>query len=253
MTTAPLTCLIVDDNEMNRLTLEHFVELSENLRLVGSFESAIPALDYLRQHPGTDLLLLDIEMPLLSGLELARLLPRPLPEVLFVTSHAEFAVEAYEAHATDYLLKPVELPRFLQAVQRAETRRRAALLVRSAAPPAEAPAVLLPAESALPATALFIKTNGRLLRIDFDEVYYIEALSTHSVLVTAEKKHIVYATLKSLAERLPFAHFRRVHRSYIVNTQLIDCIENHTLLMGPFQVPVSKSYQDELYELLPNL
>ena len=245
----PLTCLIVDDNEMNRLTLEHFVELSGNLRLVGSFESAIAALDYLRAHPDTDVLLLDIEMPLLSGLELARLLPRPLPEVLFITSHPEFAVQAYDLRAADYLLKPLELPRFLQAVQRAEVRRRATLLGQAAAP--EAPAGPLPAEAE--ATALFIKTGGRLLRLNFGDVYYIEALSTHAVLVTATHKHTVYATLKSLAERLPLAHFRRVHRSYIVNTQLIDCIDNHTLLMGPFTVPVSKSYQEALYAQLSGL
>ena len=241
--TSPLSCVIIDDNEMNRLTLEHFVELTDSLALMASLGSGLAGLKYLKDHPPVDLLLLDIEMPHLSGLDLLRILPVPLPEIILVTTHPEFAVEAFELRVADYLVKPVEYARFLLAVSRATARRPASV-------PA-APVAL--AEPAGDDQFLFVKVNGKLLRIDFAEVFYIEALSTYSVVVTATQKHIVYATLKSIEERLPFAHFQRVHRSYIVNTKRIEAVEDHLLRMGPYEVPVGKSYQEGFYQRLRNL
>lgn len=121
----PLTCVIIDDNELNRLTLEHFVELTDSLTLVASLGGGIAGLKYLRDNPPVDLLLLDIEMPHLSGLDLVRVLPQPLPEVVLVTAHREFAVEAFDLRVADYLVKPVEYGRFLLAVSRATARRPA--------------------------------------------------------------------------------------------------------------------------------
>ncbi len=240
----PLTCIVVDDNEMNRLTLEHLIELTEGLVLVASLGDAMGALDFLRRHPPVDLLLLDIEMPHLSGLELARILPPPPPEIILVTSHRDFAVEAFALHAADYLVKPVEPARFQQAVRRAAARR--------AAPTPPAATAELPAPNEHD-QHLFVKVNNKLVRLDFGDVLFIEALSTYSVLVTATQRHIVYATLKALGERLPFEHFQRVHRSYIVNTQRIDSVEDHLLHLGPYEVPIGKSYQDAFYRSLRNL
>ncbi|RZK30810.1 MAG: LytTR family transcriptional regulator, partial [Hymenobacter sp.] len=101
--------------------------------------------------------------------------------------------------------------------------------------------------------SLFVKVNNRLMRLNFDEVLYIEAMSTYSVLVTAKQKFIVHYTLKSIAERLPFAHFRRVHRSYIINTKLIDSIEDNILTLAGYEVPLAKSYQEELLQSLRSL
>ncbi|OGX91107.1 LytR/AlgR family response regulator transcription factor [Hymenobacter coccineus] len=240
--TVPLTCVVVDDNEMNRLTLEHLIELTDGLKLVASLGDSVGALDFLRNNPPVDLLLLDIEMPYLSGLELARILPRPQPEIILVTSHRDFAVEAFALNAADYLVKPVEPNRFQQAVRRAAARRTA--------PPA-ATAELPPPDDH--DQHLFVKVNNKLVRLDFSDVLFIEALSTYSVLVTATQRHIVYATLKALGERLPFGHFQRVHRSYIVNTQRIESVEDHLLHLGPYEVPVGKSYQDAFYRSLRNL
>ena len=113
----PLRCVIAEDNEMNRLTLAHLVDLTPGLVLVASFADGLATLAYLQSHPPVDLLLLDIEMPHLTGLELIRVLPQPLPAIVLVTSHTNFAVQAFELPVTDFLVKPVEYPRFLQAVQ----------------------------------------------------------------------------------------------------------------------------------------
>jgi two-component system, LytTR family, response regulator len=241
----PLRCVIAEDNEMNRLTLAHLVDLTPGLTLIASFADGLATLAYLQSHPPVDLLLLDIEMPHLMGLDLIRVLPRPLPAIVLVTSHQHFAVEAFQLPVADYLVKPVDYPRFLQAVQRVHERR--------ARPPAEE---LPEATAELPAPGssdLFVKVNGRLMRLNFDDVLYIEAMSTYSVLVTATHKHIIYATLKSIEERMPFAHFMRVHRSYIVNTRRIDSVEDHTLLLGPYFVPVGKSFEAELLGRLNTL
>jgi two-component system, LytTR family, response regulator len=241
MAPASFACVIVDDNEINRLTLEHMVELTPELTLAASLPGSLEALEYFRQGGKADLLLLDIEMPHLSGLELARLLPQPAPEVIMVTTHRDFAVDAFEVQAADYLVKPVDLSRFTQAIHRVLDRRK------QRTPP---PAVV---RSDTQEKELFVKVGTRMIRLDFDEVLFIEAMSTYSILVTATQKHIVYMTLKALTDRLPFAHFVRVHRSYIVNTQRINAIEDNMLQLGKYEVPVGKSYQEDFYRQLRGL
>nr|GFB97774.1 hypothetical protein [Tanacetum cinerariifolium] len=146
-----------------------------------------------------------------------------------------FAVAAFELQVTDYLVKPVEFGRFSQAVARV-----------MAACPAPAP---VPASRVTPkpkATAdLFVKVGTRTIKVDFNDVLYIEALSTYSVLVTSSHKHIVYLTLKNIAERLPFDNFLRVHRSYIVNMQRIEAVEDYMLKLGPYEVPVGPNDFDD--------
>ncbi|MET4108908.1 LytTR family DNA-binding domain-containing protein [Hymenobacter sp. UYP22] len=238
---AALTCVIVDDNEINRLTLEHMVELTPDLTLVASLAGSLEALQYFRQGGQADLLLLDIEMPHLTGLELARLLPQPAPTVIMVTTHRDFAVDAFELQVLDYLVKPVDLPRFTQAITKVINRRQLQLAATS------------PAPTEVQSSELFIKVGTKMLRLNFDEVLFIEALSTYSILVTSTQKHIVYLTLKALADRLPFAHFVRAHRSYIVNTQRIDAIEDNMLQLGKYEVPIGKSYQEEFYRQIRGL
>jgi two-component system LytT family response regulator len=238
-TATPLTCVIVDDNEINRLTLEHLVDLTPELTLVASLPGGVEALHFFRQGGQCDLLLLDVEMPNLTGLELAKMLPAPAPAVVLVTTHRTFAVAAFELQVTDYLVKPVEFGRFSQAI--------AKVLAARPAPPQRVPPK--PQTSA----DLFVKVGTRTIKVDFNDVLYIEALSTYSVLVTSAHKHIVYLTLKNLAERLPFDNFLRVHRSYIVNMQRIEAIEDYMLKIGQYEVPVGKSYQEEFLRNLQSL
>lgn len=240
--TTRLTCIIVDDNEINRLTLEHLIDLTPELKLVASLSGALEALSFFRAGGRCDLVLLDVEMPTLTGLELAKLLPKPTPALVLVTTHHNFAVAAFEMQAVDYLVKPVELARFSQAIAKVLALRPAAVPRPGARP-----------KVAASASEMFVKVGTKTIKINFDEVLYIEALSTYSVLVTPAHKHIVYLTLKALIERLPFAHFVRVHRSYIVNVQRIEAVEDNMLKLGPYQVPVGKSYQEEFTRHLRNL
>lgn len=232
-----LTCAIIDDDEINRLTLEHYIELTPNLKLVGSMADGIAGLTFFREGNKVDVLFLDIEMPHLSGLELLRVLTDP-PEVIITTARQDFAVDAFELRVADYLVKPFDFARFTQAVERVQPRQAAA------------------AAAEVPASAdLFVKVNSRMVRINFDEVLYVEALSDYVNIVTAKHKYIVYTTLKALENRLgPYPHFIRVHRSYLLNTQHIDSIEDNTAnLRGGHFVPIGKSYQDGFYKSLQRI
>ena len=236
-----LTCAIIDDDEINRLTLEHYVELTPGLKLVASLADGIAGLTFFREGNQVDVLLLDIEMPHLSGLELLRVLTNP-PEVIITTARQDFAVDAFELRVTDYLVKPFDFARFTQAMQRVQSRQ-------SATPTAS----LTPEGPAN--TDLFVKVNSRMVRIDFDEVLYVEALSDYVNIVTPKHKYIVYTTLKALENRLrTFASFVRVHRSYLLNVQHIESIEDNTAnLHGGHFVPIGKSYQEGFFKGLQRI
>jgi DNA-binding LytR/AlgR family response regulator len=235
-----LTCAIIDDDEINRLTLEHYVELTPNLKLEASLADGIAGLTFFREGNRVDVLFLDIEMPHLSGLELLRVLTDP-PEVIITTARQDFAVDAFELRVTDYLVKPFDFARFTQAVQRVQSRTVAS----PAAPANDGPAN----------ADLFVKVNSRMVRINFDEVLYVEALSDYVNIVTPKHKYIVYTTLKALENRLAqFANFARVHRSYLLNTQHIESIEDNTAnLQGGHFVPIGKSYQESFYKSLQRI
>lgn len=225
-----LSCLIIDDDAVNRLTLEHYISLTDSLSLTASLTNGLEGLTFFRSGNQVDILFLDVQMPQLTGLELLRVLPDP-PLVVLTTAHEDFAVDAFNLQVTDYLVKPFDYARFSRAVQRAQQQAGVA------PPPA------LPTDS-----DLFVKVNNKMVRINFDEVLYVEALSDYVIIVTDKQKHIVYTTLKAFADRLPFDHFVRVHRSYILNLRRVEAIENNTALMpGGQEVPISKSYQDIVF------
>jgi two-component system LytT family response regulator len=237
-----MTCVVVDDNEMSRLMLEHYVDITEGMTLAGTFDDGVACLNYFRKGGTADLLLLDINMPRLTGLDLVRILPEPLPEVVLVTSHRDYAVDAFELQVADYLVKPLDYARFIRTVDRIRSKR-------VALPPPAVPEVTTSFNAN--DNSLFLKINNRLTRVNFDEVLYIEAMSMYSVLVTPKHKHILYATLKTLEEKLPFAHFMRVHRSYMVNTQCIEAVEDNQLqLPGGYTIPVAKAYQESFFRRL---
>lgn len=240
MVSTPLTCAIIDDDPVNRLTLEHYISLTDSLKLVTSLTDGLEGLNYFRSGNQVDVLFLDVEMPQLNGLQLLRVLPQP-PLVVLTTAHEDFAVDAFELQVTDYLVKPFDFARFSKAVQRV-VQQAAALA--APAPPAVAPA---PAPS-ITDHDLFVKVNNKMVRINFDEVLYIEALSDYVVIVTEKQKYIVYTTLKAFADRLPFENFVRVHRSYILNLRRVEAIENNVALVpGGHEVPISKSYQEVVF------
>ena len=232
-----MTCLIIDDNPMARVVLQHLLQDIEGVKIMGECASAIEAYNLLQQE-SVDLLLLDVEMPGMSGLELIQSL-RTQPIVILVTSKEQYAVEGYNLQVADYLLKPITYPRLLLAIQRA--RRFLPLPVSESN---NSRTALTDSEH------LFVRSNNALVRLRWDDVLFMAALGDYVTIVTAQKKHPVHTTMKSLEERLPNEQFIRIHRSYIVSLQHIDRIEEHTIFIADQQLSVSESYRAELHKRL---
>ncbi|KUG09166.1 LytR/AlgR family response regulator transcription factor [Solirubrum puertoriconensis] len=223
-----INCLIVDDEPNAVHLLTAYVRQVPYLHLVACCYDAGEALDWLRRE-AVDLLLLDINLPGLSGMELARtLMPRQL--VIFTTAYADYAVQSYETGAVDYLLKPITPGRFLQAVSKAADRLRP----------------LPPAPAELPGPAgdyFFVKSGKQIVRVRFDAIRYVEGLKSYVMLVTDAEKIIVYKRMQEMEALLP-ACFKRVHLSYIVNLDAIRSIEENHVLLPPARLPISAKYRD---------
>ncbi len=238
-----LQCIVTDDDALSRRTIEGHIAHSPGLALAGTFDDGVQLLDFLRDSPlPVDVLFLDVQMPLLSGLDVIRLLPNA-PAVVLTTGRADFAVEAFALRVVDYLVKPIEYPRFLQAVER--IRRQATSSAGAIAPPVAA----APTDRS---GAIFIKNGGRTTRILHADILYLEAVNDQVVIVLTKGQLSTSQLLHEVTGRLPEAQFVRVHRSFVVNRNRIISIEDATLtLEGGRQLPIGRTYLADFLASFP--
>ncbi|HEU4901779.1 MAG TPA: LytTR family DNA-binding domain-containing protein, partial [Flavisolibacter sp.] len=194
---------------------------------------ALEAYNYLNTEQ-IDLLLLDIEMPGMTGIELTKKLGNKSPLIIFTTAKKEYAVEAFELNVVDYLVKPVSQARLLQAVEKAQE-----------ALDSNKEEVKIEEQS-----FVFVKDNGMLKRISIDDILFLEAMGDYVKVHTPQKFHVVHATLKSIEEKLPASKFLRVHRSYIVAINKIDFIQEGTITIGKTTIPVADTHKTSLNKRL---
>ncbi|WP_201977280.1 LytR/AlgR family response regulator transcription factor [Hymenobacter rubidus] len=239
MSAASLRCLVVDDDPLSVQVVLNCIANTPFLTAVGSFTNPVEAAESLRTNP-VDLLFLDVEMPLLSGIELLRTLQHP-PLVVLITSSKDYAVQAFEQAVVDYLVKPVSYPRFLQAAQKAldaaerQPNASSADTIQTAGADAE---------------FTFVKVDNKLVRVAFDEVRYVEALGDYVHIVTGQSKLIVYSTMKAVEEKFPSARFVRVHRSFIVNINRIQALEDNSVVVEGKFIPVGQTYLRDVLQRL---
>ena len=224
-----MNCVIVDDNRMARMAMKKLVEQVKDLRLVAECEDAMEAYNLVNRQP-VDLLLLDIEMPGMTGIELTKNLGKRSPFIIFTTGKTDYAIDAFELNVIDYLVKPVEPGRFIKAVDR----------VKEAIESNKEQVEVKDKEF------VFVRDNGILKRINADDILYLEAMGDYVKVFTTQKFHIVHATLKSIEEKLPSSKFMRVHRSYIVALNKIDFIEEGVININGTPVPVADAYRTSL-------
>lgn len=221
-----LKCLIVDDEPMARKGLEEYVKDVPLLDYAGSCENALKAKEYL-QHNAVDLMLLDINMPHLSGIEFLKSLENP-PLVIFTTAHPDYALESYSLDVLDYLVKPIMFDRFQKAVQKAWDYQ------------------LLRAFSMASPEFFFIKCDHVFEKVYFNDVLYVEAMQNYCILHTPARKLIAYITLTGLEEKLPKTNFLKVHKSFIVNLEKITALDGNDLFINKAQIPVSRNLKEEV-------
>ncbi|MCJ8272607.1 MAG: LytTR family DNA-binding domain-containing protein [Psychrosphaera sp.] len=237
-----LKTVVVDDEARALKLIVDYVGKTPSLELVASFQNAIEALEYLNQNP-VDLLLTDIQMPDITGLELLDSL-QTKPMVIFTTAYPEYAVEGFQLDAVDYLVKPVMLPRFLKAANKAV--KQAALL--NPTPPAQTKTAAEPiAESGY----LFVKVDSHFTRLQLTNIRYIEGSGDYVAIYLADNRKLLsLQTLTQMMARLPGNDFYRVHRSYIVNLNHVDTVEKDHLLIGDADITIGKSYRGDFFRLL---
>ena len=230
MPVSSLTILIADDMdsiaEFIKAQLEILSGDMKFIRARNGYETYRKAMEVR-----PDLILLDWEMPEMSGIEFLESLDI-IPQVIIYSSQEKYALESYEYDVTDYLLKPVHFGRFIKAVNRARERYE-----KKESPVKES-------------TEIFIKNNGSLVRIKYDDILWIEALENYVVLNTFSEKYTIHFTMKAISDKMPTDKFMRIHRSFIVNFSKIKVIEDNSVVImtenGSKVIPIGKSYRDKL-------
>ena len=232
-----MNCIIIDDEQVARVIIKTLCKQITSLQVIAEFSSAIEAIKFLNENE-VDLIFLDIHMPTFTGLDLIKTLSKP-PKIILTTSDSQFAIEAFEYECiVDYLLKPVEFPRFEKAVQKAQREISSNTVA------------VLPSEKGEIKNDFYVNIDRRLIKIDLPSIYLIEAKGDYINIKTEEKEYVVHSTLKKIEEKLPDHLFLKVHRSYIINVKKIIDIEDNSVLIKKDVIPVSRSNRPELMKRL---
>jgi DNA-binding LytR/AlgR family response regulator len=236
-----INCIIVDDEQHAIDILVHYVKQTPHLNLVTATTNPIEALQIIAEQK-IDLIFLDIQMPELSGMDLIKAI-NGKANVILTTAYSEFALESYELDVVDYLLKPIRLPRFLQAVQKA---------IKEAEDHVEENYPLLDPED----DYIFVKTEskGKLLKINLCDIDYIEGMKNYVAIFCGQKKTLVYTSMKDLEERLSKSQFIRVHKSFIIPISKITGIEGNLLRLKNVaaEILIGDNYKADLMEIIRN-
>lgn len=228
-----INCIVVDDSNVQRQTIVRLVNENQNLSLVGEFSNALEAKNCISNHD-INLVFLDIEMPIINGFDLLDGL-KVKPQVIFITSKAEYALKAFDYSATDYLQKPISRERFNQSVKKAISL------------------ISLSKENSDEENPyIFIKSNLKKLKLYIGRIKWIEAFGDYVKIITDEENHLVLATMKSFEQELPAEKFIRVHKSYIVNVDKIDKFNSKYAEIGTSKIPLSRNKKDELFKFIEN-
>lgn len=226
------TCVIVEDLPVAAEYTRKCCEKCGQLEVMGQFANAEDALQFLNT-ARVDLLFLDVEMPGASGFDLLDQLSYA-PKVILTTSKPEYAYDAFEYSVVDFLKKPFTYQRFLESLQKIHLKE-------------ETPV----AESQSPLNnAIFIKSDGKLVRLNNEDILYIESMGDYVKFVTNDKKYITHNTIKALEERINKEYFMKVHRSYIINITKIDDIRENDLFIKGTEIPISKAHKQDVLRKL---
>ena len=229
-----LNCIIIDDEPLAAELLASYARKTLFLNLIGVFNSAVEGIKVIRENR-VDLIFLDIQMPELSGLEFAKILPKET-KIIFTTAFSHYAVDGYKANAVDYLMKPISYDDFLAGANRALEWFRS---VRQS-------------ENASDDRFIFVKSEYKLVKIMFDDILYIEGLKDYVKIYLTDGRDPVMSlmNMKKIEESLPKPEFMRIHRSYIVHMRKIEGIDRFRVVIGNAILPISDSYKTTIQDYL---
>jgi DNA-binding LytR/AlgR family response regulator len=226
-----MNCIIVDDEPLARKAIQKLVYQAENLEVIASFNGVEAVREFLTKNT-VDLIFLDIQMPGVNGIEFARTIPKKTL-VVFTTAFHEFASESYEVDAVDYLIKPVKLERFQKAVEKAQTYCKLFYTDHT--------------DNNIENITndyIFVRADRRMFKVYFSDVLFIEGLKDYVVLYLENQKVITLMNIKTIHDLLPKSFFVRVSKSYIINVNKIDSVDNNTVYIGKNEIPIGNIYRD---------
>jgi len=224
-----IRCITVDDEPFSLAKINGFVDQVPYLTLVSAFSSALEALAFIKQNP-IDLIFLDIQMDNLTGIQMLEIL-NPKPAVILMTAYDQYALKSYELNVSDYLLKPYSFERFLKATDKVYN-------------------LLQPSQMVADNHFIFLKTEYRLERVNFDEILYIESKGDYIHVVTQRVKILTLMTLKNIIAKLPDEMFIRVHKSFVVAINKIEAIEHGRIHIKNDEIPIGDTYREMFWNKL---
>lgn len=227
-----MKCIIVDDEPLARKGIAGLIEDFKSLTLIGSFNHAESAREFMRLN-AVDLIFLDIQMPGISGLDFARSLPESAL-VIFTTAFSQYALDSYEVDAVDYLVKPIAHNRFAKAIEKAQLHF--SLLNRDK-----------DHLESIEDSHILIRADRRFYKVAFDQITYVEGLKDYVIIHTKQGKYVTWINLKNIHSKLPNAIFQRVSKSYLANCNAITSFDNNSIFIGETEISIGKSYREEFF------
>lgn len=229
-----MKCIIVDDEPIARMGLAALVDKISQLQLVGSFEDAESASEFMLDKT-VDLAFLDIQMPGINGIDFAKKIPRTTL-VIFTTAYSEYALDSYDVDAIDYLVKPIEEDRLAKAVQKAVAYHT----------------LLMNEEKGnmgdIKSDHIFVKSERKFFKIYYRDVLFIEGLKDYVIIQTENKRIITKMYLKNILELLPHNIFFRINRSYIVNLNRIESFNNNDIFINTYEIGIGNNYREAFFQ-----
>lgn len=225
-----ISCIVIEDQMPARKILQKYIGDVDALVLKGMFTNALDALDYLRDNP-VDLMFLDIHLPKLSGIDFLAVLPQK-HYVILTTAFPDYALQGYELDVVDYLLKPFSFERFLKAILKVERLKDTTITTFENKKP----------------ESILVKVGYEQIKIKLDEITYIHADGDYTYIFCKDKKYHASYSLKHWTDSLPSSSFSQVHRSYIVNIQLVNKISSNHIEINKIEIPLGRVYKKEFQE-----
>ena len=226
-----IKCLIVDDEPLAQEVIENYISRIPNLEVVKKCSDAIQAFEVMTKEK-IDLIFLDIQMPVIDGLSFLKSV-KNIPSVIITTAFPQHALESYDFDVTDYLLKPISFERFLKAVNKILDKRNN-----------------ISNTSEQKTDYIFLKVDGKLVKVNFSEIMYVEGMKDYLKVFLKDKFYVVHQTMKRFEESLPHQQFVRVHKSYIVSLPAVKTIIGNYIEVNDQHIPIGANYKDELIQLV---
>ena len=225
-----IKCVIIDDEPLAIKVLLNYFENFSEFEVIGTFNNSLEGLEFINTNT-IDALFLDINMPMMTGFELISLIENKT-RVVITTAFREFAAESYDLEVLDYLVKPIPLPRFIKCIHKIEAEHNLKNNIKT--------------ENHRVEPHIFIKVDKKMVKINIDEILFIEGMKEYIKVVTPEKTYITHKSLTSLTDELPAERFMRIHKSYTIALNKVKSIEGNRIQILSYTIPIGRNYSKEV-------